>query len=281
MAQESFSDRPPCSHAAAAMNRFLSFVQHRSVALGLLPGLALALSSPCTGAAESPVSYPVEPGAIPPLVPPLATIAAVALLVLAGLLLKQSSRAILLLALVLVAAGSWWCFVARQDAETPTYQQIHETFSLLHEGIYGAFELKTEGELYDHLRRYITSGEMLDRVYNELLEVSSGSTPGGLQVSILGVAIRELAFVDRSASDFVVDCEWVVHGRVTHWNHTHERLNRYKARYTAVRRGDKWLLSDMEPLQQDQVATDADSPYQFGVAVVRDEVSVPTEWINE
>lgn len=102
--------------------------------------------------------------------------------------------------------------------------------SMLHNA-YRGFQLRDEGAVYDRLARSL-DGQLLEETYlqqrRSLLRHSQGI--GGLgNVDRVEVEHLQLMPTDTPATA-ELEAEWVAHGSVSHWGHSHPRHNRYRAR---------------------------------------------------
>ena len=61
---------------------------------------------------------------------------------------------------------------------------------------------------------------------------------------------REVAHPLKSSKPYLIRYRWRVAGQVTHWGHTHRRVNDYEAIYmmSSTQRG--WRITFVEPLSQ-------------------------------
>ncbi len=134
----------------------------------------------------------------------------------------------------------------------PSRAEALQIFRSLHRNIYRAFDYTRDEDVYDTLARSV-KGRLLDRIYIEMHEGLIMRDQGGAVSRIQGVRITEAEVelpTDSESPEFDVICTWQVRGRVSHWGHTHERVNEYQARYRVESDGRKWRIADVETLDQ-------------------------------
>lgn len=135
-----------------------------------------------------------------------------------------------LLAVGLIAAGSfaWGWFKGGALSE----EQARGVFHGLLRNVYGAFDEREEGAVYDVLAESV-SGDLLQEVYLEMNQMLILRNQGGARVKVKKVEVLE-------AEPYVVGegggvlgqrwrCRWNVSGSVGHWGHVHQRTGQYEA----------------------------------------------------
>ena len=196
----------------------------------------------------APVVLPEEP---PPGIPYLALAALLGGYVLVGWLCRRKR---LLLAGATAAAGlGVFALVPRAGPDVtlrPAPEQARTIFESLHQNIYDAFAANTEDGIYDLLRVSVDDS-LLDGLYTDIYESLILRNQGGAvaRVQRLEVLDRHVD-VPEEAARFDVDWKWRVHCAVTHWGHTHERINEYTARYLVRHDGASWKIAQMDVLDQ-------------------------------
>lgn len=135
---------------------------------------------------------------------------------------------------------------ARVEAPTPAVAD-EITFGLLR-NVYHAFDFRSEESIYDTLRAS-ASESLVGRVFLEVTRSLQVEGQGGARVRVLNLDLRKCEvtrFQDRPAAEFDAECEWIAIGNVTHWGHTHKRLNRYRATLTISGAEGQWKLTGIE-----------------------------------
>ena len=111
--------------------------------------------------------------------------------------------------------------------------EVLALFEDLHRNIYRAFDYDSDEEIYDTLAQSVTGG-LLDQVYGEVYKSLVMKEEGGAVCRVRQVDYQKCVLAEGLALDgggYGIDCQWQVSGLVSHWEHTHERLNGYEARY--------------------------------------------------
>ncbi len=149
-------------------------------------------------------------------------------------------------------------------ASIPGESDAREIFVALHRSIYQAFEATSEEEIYDLLARSV-SGELLDELYVDIYESLLLRGEGGAICRVDQVELLETE-IDREAPSLLigepadevaryqVECAWRVHGRVSHWGHTHRRVNQYRAIYQVHHDGASWKMEAVKMLETERLA---------------------------
>lgn len=169
--------------------------------------------------------------------------------------LGRRRRAVLGTCAAGVAAGAaallLWPGVPR-----PSAGEARAIFTALHRNVYRAFEASTEGEVYDLLAANVEES-ILTRLYLDvheslILRQRGGAVATIREVEPLGGDVR----AGDEAGRFSVDWTWRVHCAVTHWGHTHRRVNEYRARFAVHHDGRSWRIAGMDVLDEKRVETD-------------------------
>ena len=143
-----------------------------------------------------------------------------------------------------------------QASAVPPEPQAREIFQALHRGIYRAFEAETEGEIYDTLAQSL-DGEALQDVYGEVYDALMMRDGGNKRFDIRRVkpiSTEVLPAEEGERPAFRVRCRWRVYGTVTHYGHTHARLNEYEALYRVTYTGRAWRITDSQVQQHERVS---------------------------
>jgi len=116
-------------------------------------------------------------------------------------------------------------------------------FRDLHQGIYRAFNQRTEDEIYDTLAMSL-QGDLLDRVYNEVRQTVTKRKNQQMTFRIRRVKAISTELIQTSGAAFRVKHHWRVYGTVTHMAHSHSRFNEYQATYTIRHNGSNWRIAE-------------------------------------
>ena len=147
-----------------------------------------------------------------------------------------------------------------------------ERFKRLHKQIYTAFDHDQDEQIYDALSLSL-AGDALDQVFTSTYRALILRDQGGARAQVshviplshqeltaqetspklkrlLAQEMKELAHTLESSKPYLIRYRWRVAGQVTHWGHTHRRVNDYEAIYvmTSTLRG--WRITFVEPLSQ-------------------------------
>ncbi len=132
--------------------------------------------------------------------------------------------------------------------ERPPEAEALYVFEALLRNVYRAFDHETEDAIYDTLATSV-SGDLLDDLYTEIHQSLVMQSQGGAVCKIETVSVdgRELLPVeDPRAPYFKVRAKWTVEGKVGHWGHTHQRINRYEADFGIVQDEGGWRIATMD-----------------------------------
>lgn len=124
--------------------------------------------------------------------------------------------------------------------------------SRLIENIYTAFEYPTESSIYDNLAKSV-AGEELKTIYLDYMNRLEAINRGGPSVEILSVSIEDVSSIRRKNQNFMVDAKWRITGKVRHFGHIHERVNRYKATLTLTTNEAIWQILNIEILEESRL----------------------------
>ncbi len=151
-----------------------------------------------------------------------------------------------------------------EEPESLSETEALAIFEPLHANIYRAFDYQSEGEIYDALARSVT-GEMLDRLYNQVFGSLIMHEEGGAVSSVQAVRLGEATIESVGELDagphadklgFTVQARWQVDGVVNHFGHSHWRTNEYLARFAVVEGEAGWRIASSEVLEQQRLDTD-------------------------
>lgn len=131
-------------------------------------------------------------------------------------------------------------------------EQADEICYALLRNVYHAFDYRRESDIYDTLARSAT-GDLLTRIYLEIQRSLQVETQGGARVRVTDVDLRRCEPGGSMVGGFEAECEWVAVGTVTHWGHTHDRVNRYRARLSVAPVAGEWRLVGLELVSEERI----------------------------
>ncbi|OAI57109.1 hypothetical protein AYO49_02750 [Verrucomicrobiaceae bacterium SCGC AG-212-N21] len=159
------------------------------------------------------------------------------------------------LALVLGAAALWPVLEVSVPApwikkETLGVSDAQEVLQALLRNTYRAFDQRDESAVYDVLARSI-HGNLLERLYVQTARALALEAQDGTRakVSDLAVDVDSVNLLPNS-DGFVATGQWTAFGRVGHWGHMHNRINKYKANMTVEPVDGAWKLTGLEVLEE-------------------------------
>lgn len=126
-------------------------------------------------------------------------------------------------------------------------------YSLL-KNTYRAFDYRKESDVYDVLAKSV-DGELLTKVYLEVQKSLQLESQGGARAKVYELDLRKCELGEREDNKVVgfnARCSWVAIGTVTHWGHTHDRVNRYEAQLKVELVGNQWKLRALDLLNQER-----------------------------
>jgi len=175
------------------------------------------------------------------------------------------------LLLALIASGGLTLFWAKQGAATPseqsggglTREEAVQVFEALQANLYAAFDYEDEDKIYDVLAQSV-NGALLDDIYTEvyrsLIVTDQGSSAvcrvqkvEVLECKAEPVEGDESAADTNTATDYEIRCHWRVHGFVSHNQHTHRRVNEYRADFQLAKEEDGWKIIGISVDQQQRL----------------------------
>lgn len=133
-------------------------------------------------------------------------------------------------------------------APAPTPETADEIAFGLLRNIYHSFDYRSEERIYDTLRGSATEG-LVGRLFLEVTRSLQVKGQGGARVRVLNLDLRKCEvtrYQGRPVAEFDAECEWIAIGNITHWGHTHKRLNRYRALLTIRGEDGRWRLAAID-----------------------------------
>ena len=110
---------------------------------------------------------------------------------------------------------------------------------------YKALSLHDESESYDRLARKV-SKRLLPELYLDGRRRMIKDIPEGASVEVLELQLKHVDEVDGLEGTPVYSCRWIVVANVTHWSHTHKRLNMYEGNLHLVLEDQQWKLDEID-----------------------------------
>ena len=120
---------------------------------------------------------------------------------------------------------------------------------------YRAFDYRKESDVYDVLAKSV-DGELLTKVYLEVQNSLELESQGGARARVYELDLKKCELNDENedmAAGFNARCSWVAIGTVTHWGHTHDRVNRYEAQLSVAVVGGTWKLKTLDLLNEERM----------------------------
>ncbi len=138
----------------------------------------------------------------------------------------------------------------------PAEETKEKLLYVLLRNAYHAFDFHDESSIYDTLAKSI-SGPLLEKVYLEVRSSLELESEGGPRVRVYEIDLRECqdASADALSLDqgFRVRARWTTVGVVTHWGHTHTRLNRYEALISLIAEERSWKIGKLDLLNEERI----------------------------
>ncbi len=134
-----------------------------------------------------------------------------------------------------------------------TAEEADEISYALLRNIYHAFDYRRESDIYDVLAKS-AEGDLLTQIYLEVQRSLQVESQGGARVRVTDLDLRKCELPEEQpVGAFLVNSEWVAVGTVTHWGHTHDRVNRYKAKMTIAPRDGEWRLVGLQLESEERI----------------------------
>jgi hypothetical protein len=216
---------------------------------------------------EQPAEQPVSSADILlPILPPIWThtaIAALCITIFAMVVQRSRRRRVAVGLCCLTVCAVSWCAIGplsstpRRIANPPALEAA-QLFQRLHGNIYRAFEAAEESDIYDTLAQGL-DGRLLDEVYDEVYVATSARGGQASRFNIRRVKPLETVILPSRGTPrgaFNVRYRWRVYGVVTHFGHTHARINEYEAEYLVRHNGRSWRITESRVRQNKRVTMD-------------------------
>jgi hypothetical protein len=121
-----------------------------------------------------------------------------------------------------------------------------ELHALLH-NVYRAFQIRGEEAAYDRLALSL-DGDILEDIYLRQRRALQQRTQGlGGEGRVNRIEILDSRIARSTSRDLRIAARWVAHGTVSHWGHSHERSNEYRANFVLSPALDgRWKITGLE-----------------------------------
>lgn len=137
-------------------------------------------------------------------------------------------------------------------------EEARAAFGALHGALYRVEEAPDDDALWALLASAL-HGEALTRAYVEARVARARMAREGQQVRVLGVDYGDvLAEEPDTLGRPRVDATWWVRGVVRHGDHSHARINAYRASYTLAELPQGWRIVDTQLRDLERVRSAAD-----------------------
>jgi len=134
----------------------------------------------------------------------------------------------------------------------PVGEDLENVVYGLLRNVYRSFEFRDESTIYDELEKSV-KGDLLETIYLEIRGSLELENTGGPRVRVSEVALRDIIDVDTGLKgSHWATAEWVTIGQVTHWGHTHERTNKYQARFGLFPVETHWKIGELKLLSEER-----------------------------
>ncbi|MGB0372440.1 MAG: hypothetical protein ACPGN3_13990 [Opitutales bacterium] len=127
--------------------------------------------------------------------------------------------------------------------------QVPLIIKKLIENVYGSFEYVHEDDVYEKLATSVGE-QQLSVVFLEQRRIMEAANRGGPSVDILNIDVEPVESFRKEGKGFEMAAEWLVSGAVTHFGHTHQRQNFYRARLGLAPEDGFWKFSKIELLEE-------------------------------
>ncbi len=134
----------------------------------------------------------------------------------------------------------------------PAGEELEDVVYGLLRNVYRSFEFRDESVIYDELDKSV-DGDLLEEIYLEIRGSLELENAGGPRVRVSEVALRDILDEEQGQKGtHWATAEWVTVGQVTHWGHTHERTNKYKARFGLYPVQGEWKIGELKLLSEER-----------------------------
>lgn len=168
-------------------------------------------------------------------------------------------------AIFAVLAGLVWAVLAwpvtmelsAGTPRVPSPEAAETSFRALLTNVYQAFDYAEEEDIYDALARSV-DGPLLGKLYGEIHRSLVLEDDNGVQCRVEKLEITKAAFSEaiplaEGVEGYTIESDWEVLGKVSHYGHTHERLNKYGATFMLEPRGRQWKICEINITDQKRI----------------------------
>jgi hypothetical protein len=164
-----------------------------------------------------------------------------------GLLRVRAGASAWLIVVSLVSTGAMALPWKVSEEPVIAEPQARVVFETLLGNVYSAFDAITEEEEYDLLALSVEDS-LLDELYLDVRKGLIIRTQGGAVAQVGNIERRSSEIEFTGAREFRAKWRWRVYAHITHWAHTHSRINEYLAEFKVRATDDGWRISEYEVL---------------------------------
>ncbi len=194
-------------------------------------------------------------------IPLLSVLAGLVVLIMTGAALRLGDKTpawlgmavVGMIAVAVLARGQMKVELSGESTQISASLADEVVYALLR-NTYRAFDYRKESDVYDVLAKSV-DGELLTKVYLEVQNSLQLESQGGARARVYELDLRKCELNEegeKKAVGFNARCSWVAIGTVTHWGHTHDRVNRYEAQLSVEVADGNWKLKTLELLNQER-----------------------------
>lgn len=142
--------------------------------------------------------------------------------------------------------------------QVPAADEAEAVFDTLLANIYRSFEYAEDDAIYQSLAQSV-DGPLLAKIFKDVFKSLILEENGGVMCTVDKLDIQTTEFggpvdlVDTDLQGFQVQSRWEVVGKVSHWGHSHERLNKMMAQFQLEPRGGQWRITEMDVKEQKRI----------------------------
>jgi hypothetical protein len=162
--------------------------------------------------------------------------------------------ALVLVALFTVSLAGVRVRIPFHTLRAPTAAEVLPIMDMLLTDTYLAFNLPDEDAAFDRLARSL-SEDLVAGIYLDSRRRLTAGTRKGAEVTVKDVSVMSVeapSAIDAGDGSFTYPCKWVVTARVKHWQHIHDRQNKYVGILTIRVEDDRWKIGRLELLSEER-----------------------------
>ena len=127
----------------------------------------------------------------------------------------------------------------------PLPEGMVDIFKGLHEDVYGVYAVGLDRDRIHRLLSKSFMGEALTQEYIEHFTTLHKMTDEETAIAIRKIDYNSVEVISHRIDGVQIDADWSVGGIVTHQQHKHPRVNRYRAIYTLQKNAsEEWRIVD-------------------------------------